>query len=97
MAFRESREDLTYNGARQYRKKRMKRMPHIEELGSMRDFCYNKLLELGMPESAADYLHGRGPRTIGRRHYMDLERQIKTFYPRYLAYLKELKARVEQD
>jgi len=72
-------------------------MPHIEKLGSMRDFCYNKLLELGMPESAADFLNGRGPRTVGGKHYMDKIRQIKVFYPRYLAYLRELKARVEQD
>jgi len=92
--FRESGEKLTYNGARQFRKKRM---PYIETLGSMRDFCYNKLLELGMPESAADFLNGRGPRTIGGKHYMDKIRQIKAFYPRYLAYLKELKARAEQD
>jgi len=28
---------------------------------------------------------------------MDKIRQIKAFYPRYLAYLKKLKARVEQD
>mgnify|MGYP000341890308 CR=1 FL=1 len=94
MAFRESGEKLSYEGARHFRRKRM---PHIETLGSMRDFCYNKLLELGMPESAADFLNGRGPRTIGGKHYMDKIRQIKTFYPRYLAYLKELKARVEQD
>jgi len=92
--FRESGEKLTYNGARQFRKKRM---PHIEAPNSMRDFCYNKLLELGMPESAADFLNGRGPRRIGGKHYMDKIRQIKAFYPRYLAYLKELKAKVEQD
>jgi len=94
IAFRESGEKLTYNGARQFRKKRM---PHIETPSSMRDFCYNKLLELGMPESAADFLNGRGPRTIGGKHYMDKIRQIKAFYPRYLAYLKELRAKVEQD
>ncbi len=94
IAFRESGEKLTWNSARQFRRRRM---PHIEKLGSMRDFCYNKLLELGMPESAADFLNGRGPRTIGGKHYMDKIRQIKAFYPRYLAYLKELKARVEQD
>ena len=94
IAFRESGEKLTWNGARQFRKKRM---PHIETPGSMRDFCYNKLLELGMPESAADFLNGRGPRRIGGKHYMDKIRQIKAFYPRYLAYLKELKARAEQD
>jgi len=93
-AFRESGEKLTYVGARKFR---MKRAPHIETPGSMRDFCYNKLLELGMPESAADFLNGRGPRTIGGKHYMDKIRQIKAFYPRYLAYLKELKARAEQD
>ena len=92
--FRESGEKLTWNGARQFRKKKM---PHIETLGSMRDFCYNKLLELGMPESAADFLNGRGPRTIGGKHYMDKVLQIKAFYPRYLAYLKELKAKVERD
>ena len=92
--FGESKEKLTYNGARKFREKRM---PHIETPGSMRDFCYNKLLELGMPESAADFLNGRGPRTVGGKHYMDKIRQIKAFYPRYLAYLKELKARAEQD
>jgi len=94
MAFRERGEKLTYIGAIRFRQKRM---PHIEAPNSMRDFCYNKLLELGMPESAADFLNGRGPRTIGGKHYMDKIRQIKAFYPRYLAYLKELKAKVEQD
>ena len=94
ITFRESGEKLTYEGARTFRRRRM---PHIETLGSMRDFCYNKLLELGMPESAADFLNGRGPRTVGGKHYMDKIRQIKAFYPRYLAYLKELKARAEQD
>mgnify|MGYP000047011125 CR=1 FL=1 len=94
ITFRESGEKLTYAGLKSFRRKRM---PHIETPGSMRDFCYNKLLELGMPESAADFLNGRGPRTVGGKHYMDKIRQIKAFYPRYLAYLKELKARVEQD
>jgi len=46
-------------------------MPHIETPGSMRDFCYNKLLEPGVPESAADFSNGRGPRTVGGKHYMD--------------------------
>ncbi len=82
--FRESGEKLTYNGVRMYRRKRL---PHIEEPNSMRDFCYNKLLELGMPESAADFLNGCGPRRIGGKHYMDKVRQIEAHYPRYLAYL----------
>ena len=96
-AFRESGEKLTYNAARCFRARLRRKGIIIEALNSMRDFCYNKLLELGMPESAADFLNGRGPRTIGGKHYMDKICQIKAFYPRYLAYLKELKARAEQD
>ena len=56
-------------------------MPHIETLGFMGDFRYNELLELGMPENAADFLNGRDPRRIGGRHY----------------YLRQLKAKVERD
>ena len=96
MKFRESDEKLTYNAVRCFRARLRRKGISIEEPNSMRDFCYNKLLELGMPESAADFLNGRGPRTIGGQHYMEMERQIKAYYPKYLAYLKKLEAKLKR-
>jgi len=34
---------------------------------------------------------------IGAKHYMDKVLQAKAYYPKYLVYLYQLKAEVEQD
>jgi intergrase/recombinase len=45
--------------------------------------------ELNIPESIADFIEGRVPKTVGARHYMQLKRKAIQFYPRYAAYIKK--------
>ena len=92
-AYRESGEKLTIWALESF----ARRHKHLERPNSMRDFGYNRLLLLNAPESVADFINGRGPRKIGAKHYMDKALQAKAHYPKYLAYLRQLKARVEQS
>jgi intergrase/recombinase len=48
--------------------------------------------ELNIPESVADFIQGRVPKTVGAKHYMRLKRKAIEFYPRYAKYLEELRA-----
>jgi len=57
----------------------------------LRKFAFDKMIELGIPESVADFIEGRVPKRIGAKHYMILRRQADHFYPRYAAYLKKIK------
>ena len=57
----------------------------------LRKFSFDKMIELEVPESIADFIQGRVPRRIGARHYMALARQASKFYPRYLDYVKNLR------
>jgi intergrase/recombinase len=50
---------------------------------------------LNIPESVADFIQGRVPRSIGAKHYMRLKRKADQFYPRYAEYVTELRRRVE--
>ncbi|MGB9694266.1 MAG: integrase, partial [Fervidobacterium sp.] len=43
------------------------------------------------PESVADFIQGRVPRSIGAKHYMQLKRKADQFYPRYAEYVTELR------
>jgi len=38
---------------------------------------------LNIPESVADFMEGRVPKTVGARHYMRLKRQAVEYHPRY--------------
>ena len=49
--------------------------------------------KLNIPESTADFIEGRVPRTIGARHYMHLKRKAVEFYPRYAEYLANLRSK----
>ena len=49
------------------------------------------MIELEMPESVADFIEGRVPRTIGAIHYLELRQKAIHFYPRYCNYLKKLR------
>ena len=49
------------------------------------------MIELGVPESVADFIEGRAPKTIGAKHYIILLRQAKQYYPKYVEYLTNLK------
>ena len=57
----------------------------------LRKFSFDKMIELEVPESIADFIQGRVPRRIGARHYMALARQASKFYPRYLDYIEKLR------
>ncbi|MEM3697506.1 MAG: integrase [Candidatus Bathyarchaeia archaeon] len=46
---------------------------------------------LNVPESVADFIQGRVPRSIGAKHYMRLKRKADQFYPRYAEYITELR------
>jgi len=46
---------------------------------------------LNIPESVADFIQGRVPRSIGAKHYMRLKRKADQFYPRYAEYVMELR------
>jgi len=50
--------------------------------------------ELNIPESVADFIQGRVPKTVGARHYMQLKRKAIQFYPRYASYLNQLRQKV---
>ena len=56
----------------------------------IRKFAYNAMLSAGIPESVADFLHGRARRTVGAKHYMDMKMQAETHYPKYASYIERL-------
>jgi len=57
----------------------------------LRKFAFDKMIELEVPESVADFIEGRVPKRIGAKHYMALARQANKFYPRYAEYIAELR------
>ena len=57
----------------------------------LRKFSFDKMIELEVPESVADFIQGRVPRRVGAKHYMALARQASKFYPRYLDYIENLR------
>jgi len=56
----------------------------------LRKFVFHKMLELEIPEAVADFIQGRNPATVGRRHYANLKCLADKFYPRYAKYLRKL-------
>ena len=59
----------------------------------LRKFAFDKMIELEIPESVADFIQGRVPKRIGAKHYMTLARQASRFYPRYAEYITSLRDR----
>lgn len=57
----------------------------------LRKFAFDKMIELEVPESIADFIEGRVPTRIGAKHYLALARQSSKYYPRYQAYIKKLR------
>jgi len=45
---------------------------------------------LNIPESVADLMEARVPKTVGARHYMRLKRQAIEYHPIYPEYLETL-------
>jgi len=63
----------------------------------LRKFAFDTMTneKLNIPESVADFIEGRTPKSVGARHYMKLKRKAIQFYPRYAEYLKELRAKAK--
>jgi intergrase/recombinase len=59
----------------------------------LRKFAFDTMTdeELNIPESVADFIQGRTPKSIGARHYMKLKRKAIKFYPRYAEYIARLR------
>lgn len=57
----------------------------------LRKFSFDKMIELEVPESVADFIQGRVARKVGAKHYMALALQASKFYPRYLEYAVNLR------
>ena len=51
----------------------------------MRKWAYNKMIELGIPESVADFIHGRASRSVGAQHYLDKAKQAEQYVLNILA------------
>jgi len=47
--------------------------------------------QLNFPESVADFIEGRTPKSVGARHYMLLKRKAVQFYPRYAEHVARLR------
>ena len=65
--------------------------PNVTAYKYLRKFAFDKMIELEIPESVADFIQGRTPKSVGAKHYMVLVRQAKKFYPRYAEYITELR------
>jgi intergrase/recombinase len=63
----------------------------------LRKFTFDKMVELEVPESVADFIEGRVPKRIGAKHYMVLRRQADKFYSKYAKYLKTLRLKVPKN
>lgn len=57
----------------------------------LRKFAFDKMIQLDIPESVADFIEGRVPTRIGAKHYMALARQADQKYGRYADFVTELK------
>ena len=53
--------------------------------------------QLNIPESVADFIEGRTPKSVGARHYMLLKRKAMQFYPRYRDYLTLLRSKLNEE
>ena len=63
----------------------------------LRKFAFDKMVELEVPESVADFIEGRVPKRIGAKHYMVLRRQADKFYGKYTEYLTSLRLKMQSD
>ncbi|MGB9960575.1 MAG: integrase [Candidatus Bathyarchaeales archaeon] len=52
--------------------------------------------KLNVPESVADSIQDRVPKSIRAKHYKQLKRKADQFYPRYAEYVTELRRKPEQ-
>jgi intergrase/recombinase len=80
-------KDLTDKGCTTY----FRSSENVTPCKYLRKYSFDKMVELEVPESVADFIQGRTPRSIGARHYMILLRQAKKFYPKYAEHLMSLR------
>jgi len=75
--------------AANYRRKR----PNVVAFKYLRKFANDTMTskELNIPESTADFIQGRTPKSIAAKHYMKLKRKAIQFYPRYAKYILQLR------
>ena len=62
----------------------------------LRKFAFDKMIQLDIPESVADFIQGRVPKRIGAKHYMALARQADQKYGRYAEYHYKVEAETPQ-
>ncbi len=53
-----------------------------------RNWVSNKMLVLGIPEAVIEFITGKTPSSILRKHYLQLQYQADTFYPKYSQWLQ---------
>jgi intergrase/recombinase len=81
-------EQLTRNASGYYYKHGYIAPKHL------RKFAFDKMIELEVPESIADFIEGRVTKRIGAKHYMALTRQADNFYKRYADYIGNLRGSI---
>jgi intergrase/recombinase len=88
-------EKITYESAKGNVRKRLGK--DIIAYKYLRKFAFDVMTdeELNIPESVADFIQGRTPKSIGARHYMKLKRKAVHFYPRYAEYVTQLRQKAE--
>ena len=59
----------------------------------IRKFVYDQMTSeaIGIPDSVADFIEGRVPKTIGALHYAKLARKADEYYPRWMKYVADLR------
>lgn len=57
----------------------------------LRKFAFDKMIELDISESVADFIEGRVLTRIGAKHYMALARQADQKYGRYADHVTQLR------
>jgi len=67
------------------------KLPNAVRCKYLRKFAFDKMIEVDIPESVADFIEGRVPTRIGAKHYMALARQTGQKYGRYAKYVTELR------
>ena len=87
----EGEERINYPSARTYLNKVSR---EIVAWKYLRKYAYDKLLELEVPESVADFIQGRVPKRIGAKHYLNLRKRADQYYPRYGRYVEKLRRQV---
>jgi len=83
--------NLSYKTARNSYKIRKRTGKRIVRLKYLRKFAFDRMISLEVPESVADFIQGRTPKSIGAKHYIKLKRKAIHFYPRYVGYVDGLR------